>query len=92
VAEYTGIGVSRPSRIGTRKTLIVALARKLVIALWRFVTTGERRLMSSELKVAHRTEDPTQHHPALALVFRWSPKRRSEVAGAVFKHGTDMPT
>ena len=29
------------SRIGTRKTMIVALARKLVISLWRFVTTGE---------------------------------------------------
>jgi transposase len=29
------------NRIGTRKTMIVALARKLVIALWRFVTTGE---------------------------------------------------
>ena len=29
------------SRIGTRKTMIVALARKLVIALWRFVTAGE---------------------------------------------------
>jgi transposase len=29
------------SRIGTRKTMIVALARKLVIALWRLVTTGE---------------------------------------------------
>src|SRR5712675_2513194 len=29
------------SRAGTRKTMIVALARKLVIALWRFVTTGE---------------------------------------------------
>jgi len=29
------------SRISTRKTMIVALARKLVIALWRFVTTGE---------------------------------------------------
>jgi len=29
------------SRIGTRKTMIVALARKLVIALWRFVTIGE---------------------------------------------------
>src|SRR6202030_2151163 len=28
-------------RIGTRKTMIVALARKLVIALWRFVPTGE---------------------------------------------------
>jgi len=29
------------SRIGTCKIMIVALARKLVIALWRFVTTGE---------------------------------------------------
>jgi transposase len=29
------------SRVGTRKTMIVALARKLMIALWRFVTTGE---------------------------------------------------
>ena len=29
------------SRMGTRKTMIVALARKLVIALWRSVTTGE---------------------------------------------------
>jgi len=26
------------SRIGTRKTTIVALARKLVIALWRFAS------------------------------------------------------
>jgi transposase len=29
------------SRVGTRKTMIVALARKLLIALWRLVTTGE---------------------------------------------------
>jgi transposase len=29
------------SRSGTRKTMVVALARKLIIALWRFVTTGE---------------------------------------------------
>jgi transposase len=29
------------SRVGTRKTMIVALARKLLIALWRFVTAGE---------------------------------------------------
>lgn len=28
-------------RPGTRKTMIVALARKLLIGLWRFVTTGE---------------------------------------------------
>src|SRR4051794_4767474 len=29
------------SRSGTRKAMIVALARKLIIALWRFVTIGE---------------------------------------------------
>jgi transposase len=29
------------ARRGTRKTMIVALARKLLIALWRLVTTGE---------------------------------------------------
>ena len=29
------------SRSGTRKTMIVPLARKLIIALWRFVTAGE---------------------------------------------------
>ena len=28
-------------RSGTRKTMIVALARKLLIALWRMVKTGE---------------------------------------------------
>src|SRR5499433_2873354 len=28
-------------RSGIRKTMIVALARKLLIALWRYVTTGE---------------------------------------------------
>jgi transposase len=28
-------------RRDTRKTMIVALARKLLIALWRYVTTGE---------------------------------------------------
>jgi hypothetical protein len=31
----------RPRRGSTRKTVIVALARKLLIALWRLVTTGE---------------------------------------------------
>jgi len=34
-------GRTADSRVGTRKTMIVALARKLLIALWRFVTTGE---------------------------------------------------
>jgi transposase len=28
-------------RASTRKTMIVALARKLLIALWRLVTTGQ---------------------------------------------------
>lgn len=29
------------ARAGTRKSMIVALARKLIVALWRLVTTGE---------------------------------------------------
>ena len=29
------------ARGATRKTLIIALARKLLVALWRLVTTGE---------------------------------------------------
>ena len=29
------------ARGGTRKTMIIALARKLLIALWQLVTTGE---------------------------------------------------
>jgi transposase len=29
------------ARAGTRNTMIVALARKLLIALWRLVTVGE---------------------------------------------------
>jgi transposase len=33
--------VSVEGRKDTRKIMIVALARKLLIALWRFVTTGE---------------------------------------------------
>ena len=34
-------GRTADARGGTRKTMIVALARKLLIALWRLVTTGE---------------------------------------------------
>jgi len=34
-------GVTKDARGATRKTMIVALARKLLIALWRMVTTGE---------------------------------------------------
>jgi hypothetical protein len=60
------------SRLGTRKTMIVALARKLVIALWRFVTIGEPLRASSYVQrpeTAYRNEDTTQHHSALALAF-----------------------
>jgi transposase len=32
---------TKGAKPGLRKTMIVALARKLLIALWRFVTTGE---------------------------------------------------
>ena len=50
------------SRRGTRKTMIVALARKLVIALWSLChywrTTGGRRLTSSVLKGLTGTSTP----------------------------------
>jgi transposase len=32
---------SKPPGGGMRKTMIVALARKLLVALWSFVRTGE---------------------------------------------------
>jgi hypothetical protein len=35
------IGRTADARSKTRKTMIAALARKLLIALWRLVTTGE---------------------------------------------------
>jgi hypothetical protein len=37
VHDLIGYGL----RSGTRKTMIVALARKLLVALWRMVKTGE---------------------------------------------------
>ena len=42
LVRVIGIGVeTADARGGTRKTMIVALARKLLIALWRLVTSGE---------------------------------------------------
>src|SRR2546430_271145 len=43
------------SRSGTRKTMIVALARKLIIALWRFVTAGEPLEASSYVQPPERS-------------------------------------
>ena len=34
-------GRTADTRSATRKTMIVALARKLLVALWRLVRTGE---------------------------------------------------
>ena len=81
------------SRSGTRKTMIVALARKLVIALWRFVTTASHWRASSYVprpERAYRNEHNTQHHSALALAFQHDcriddPRWRE----AVIEHGTD---
>jgi transposase len=39
--QRTGPMGAADGRGGTRKTMIVALARKLLITLWRLVTTGE---------------------------------------------------
>jgi hypothetical protein len=35
------LGITADNHVGMHKTMIVALARKLIIVLWRFVTTGE---------------------------------------------------
>jgi len=81
------------SRSGTRKTMIVALARKLVIALWRFVTNwrdiGGRRLTSSVLK------ELTGTSIALSTIrrSRWLLQRDCRIDDprgreAVFEHGT----
>ena len=51
--EASGLAVwyrdGQDARGGTRKTMIVALARKLLIALWRLVTTGETPTVSSSV-------------------------------------------
>ena len=58
------------SRAGTRKTMIVALARKLLIALWRFVTTGETLRASSCVRQAEGLgEEHLLTYSALALAF-----------------------
>ena len=65
------------SRMGTRKTMIPAFARtaparKLIIALWRFVTLANRWRASSYVQRperAYRNEHSTQHHSTLALDF-----------------------
>jgi hypothetical protein len=81
------------SRIGTRKTMIVALARKLVIALWRFVATGGRRLTSSVLKRrAYRNEHTTQHHSALALAFQPTAELTIRGGGKPYSNMALMPS
>src|SRR5580704_10309951 len=58
------------SRAGTRKTMIVALARKLLIALWRFVTTGRHCRASSCVRHAEGLgEEHLLTYSALALAF-----------------------
>jgi transposase len=47
------------SRSGTRKTMIVALARKLIIALWRFVTTVNHWRASSSVQRPERAYRPS---------------------------------
>lgn len=45
------------ARQGTRKSLIVAMARKLLIELWRFVTTGQTRSASKCVRF-----EPARHN------------------------------
>ena len=58
------------ARQGTRKSLIVAMARKLLIELWRFVTTGQTRPASRCVRFR-----PARHNDfgAWRLDCRWRP-------------------
>ena len=51
-------------RKGTRKTMIVAVARKLLIALWRLATTGEKSSRRSIVpgRVINRIEEGKQQY------------------------------
>src|SRR5262249_9305952 len=76
------------SRIGTRKTMIVALARKLVIALWRFVTTGEP-LEGVVLRPAAWKGSPERGLSTIRrsrCFFGGGPDRQSEGAGSRISH------
>jgi hypothetical protein len=68
-------------RAATRKTMIVALARKLLIALWRFVTTGET------LEGVVLRED--QAHRRIAQGPRAQPFRREAGGVALYQPDQD---
>ena len=84
------------SRIGTRKTMIVALARKLIIALWRFVTNGEPLegvvLRPSVLKGLTGTSRPLSTIRRSHWLFSMTAELRSEVAGSRIQTWHLMPT
>jgi hypothetical protein len=57
-------------RASTRKTMIVALARKLLVALWRLVTTGEvpqRRRVASGVMSDSMAPEQRSNHAANAI-------------------------
>ena len=58
------------SRIGTRKTMIVALARKLIIALGGLSPLARHWRASSCARLADRPEEYSLTYSALALAFQ----------------------
>ena len=76
------------SRLGTRKTMIVALARKLMIALWRFVTTGETLEGGVAALMGHSEEDRfARDSPLEGYGFEPSvPRRRGNVPDTRLRH------
>ena len=74
------------SRSGTRKTMIVALARKLVIALWRLVDNGGRHPAPGWLTARKNIPLPTRRSRWL---FSRLPIDNPRWRDAVFEHGTD---
>jgi len=85
--------VSRPhhdSRSGTRKTMIVALARKLIIALWRLsllVSHWRRRLTPSDVKRLTGTSIPLSTIGA-RTGFQHDCRIEIRGGGSVFEPGT----
>ena len=75
--------------------MIVALARKLIIALWRFVATGEPFegvVLRPAPEKADRNEHSTQHHSARALAVSTTAELTIQVdEKLVFEPGADGP-
>jgi len=78
-------------RSGTRQTIDRALARKLIIALWRLsllVSHWRASSYASDVKRLTGTSIPLSTHSALALAFQHDCRIEIRGGGSVFEPGT----